>query len=65
LLGNGRIPRFDERHEITQEDKKAPTGRIPTTTSDCYSLHHRPTEPEKQQRRMNQMGVWKQAIIPI
>jgi len=23
LLGNGRIPWFDERHEITQEDKKA------------------------------------------
>ena len=54
LLWNGRIPRFNDRHEKTQEDKKAPTGRIPTATSDCYSLHHRLTEPEKQQRRTNQ-----------
>ena len=65
LLGNGRIPWFDERHEITQKDKKAPIGRIPTATSDCYSLHHRPTEPEKQQQRTNQMGAWKQAGIPV
>jgi len=57
LIGNRCIPWFDERHEKTQEDKKGPTGRIPTATSDCYSLHHRPMEPEKQQRRTNQMCV--------
>ena len=39
-----------------KKTKKAPTGRIPTATLDCYSLHHRPNDVSRatKHRRMHQ-----------